>query len=117
MKRVYVCSPLRADDWPGVLRNALKAQNYMEQASTKYHCRAVAPHAYLPYMLDDNDPAERALALDFGKKLLTLCDALIVCGDRISPGMQGEIQEAHELGIPVLALDFQPCKNLNYQGG
>jgi hypothetical protein len=114
-KRVYVCSPLRADNWPGILRNALKAQNYMEQAAAKYGCRAVAPHAYLPYLLDDNDPMERALALDFGKKLLALCDALIVCGDVISQGMRGEIQQAHELGISVLALDESASLKVSIQ--
>jgi len=104
-KRVYICSPLRADTWPGVLRNALKAQSYMELAAVKYNCRAFAPHAYLSYLLDDNVPDERALALDFGQKLLTLCDALIICGDTVSEGMRGEIQAAKELGIPVLLLD------------
>jgi len=103
-KRIYVCSPLRAADWPGILRNANKAQQYIEIAAEKYKCRAVAPHAYLPLMLDDNEPDERALAIDFGKKLLELCDMLVVCGNIISEGMCGEIQYADKLGIPVQTL-------------
>ena len=103
-KRIYICSPLRANDWPGIIRNAIKAQHYMELASAQYECRTYAPHAYLPFILDDTDPDERSLALDFGLKLLKLCDVLIVCGDVISEGMQGEIEQAFKLGIPVQAL-------------
>ena len=104
-KRVYICSPLRADSYPDMLRNMNRAQNYIEIAAGRYKCRAVAPHAYLPFILDDNEPDERALALDFGKKLLELCDVLIVCGDIISEGMRGEIEYAAELGIPVKTLN------------
>lgn len=107
-KRIYICSPLRADSWPGVLRNANKAQQYIEIAAKRHKCRAVAPHAYLPFILDDNEPDERALALDFGLKLLELCDVLIVCGDVLSEGMRGEIMRAVKLGIPVRTLYNAP---------
>ena len=104
-KRVYICSPLRADTWSEVLQNMKKAQQFIELAAVKYECRALALHAYLPFVLDDNEPDERALALEFGLRLIDLCDALIVCGDVISEGMRGEIVYAAKLGIPVLTLD------------
>ena len=107
-KRVYICSPLRADSYPDMLRNMNKAQNYVEIAAGRYKCQAFAPHAYLPFILDDNEPDERALALDFGKKLLELCDVLIVCGDIISEGMHGEILHAVRLGMPVKTLNNAP---------
>ena len=103
-KRVYICSPLRDKSWINKIQNAAHAQTYMRQTAEQYGCRAYAPHGYLPFLLDDNDPAERALALSFGKELMKLCDALVVYGDVISEGMCGEIRFAHELGIPILTM-------------
>ena len=104
-KRIYICSPLRADSYPDMLRNMNRAQHYIEITAGRHKCRAVAPHAYMPFILDDNEPDERALALDFGKKLLELCDVLIVCGDVISDGMRGEILYAAQLGLPIRTLN------------
>ena len=58
--------------------------------------RAYAPHAYLPELLDDHDPEERALALSFGISLLKHCHLLIICGSRISSGMEIEIKKAFQ---------------------
>jgi hypothetical protein len=60
-----------------------------------------APHAYLPILLNDNFEDERTLALHFGSQLLTDCDNLFVCGNRLSVGMYGEITEAIGQKIPV----------------
>lgn len=61
-----------------MLSNAAKAKNYMGLAEQEFGDRAVAPHAFLPYLLDDGVPEERALAVEFGKKLLALCHT--ACG-------------------------------------
>ena len=74
----------------------------MVKAEKEFGDRAVAPHAYLPYLLDDTVAEERALALEFDTKLLKLCTRLVVYGDVISSGMRVEIKEATMLGIPVL---------------
>jgi len=104
-RKLYVCSPLSAPSWLEVNENMHNARYYAAAVGRYYGCRAVAPHAWLPLMLDDNDPAERALALEFGLKLLETCDGLVVCGKRISNGMRGEIERALELGIPILFLE------------
>ena len=106
-KKAYICSPLSAPSWELVEQNMLKAQQYMRKVSAKLSCSAVAPHAYLPNLLDDNIPKERELALSFGLRLLELCDCLVICGDRISQGMQGEINKALELGLDILQYDGQ----------
>lgn len=98
----YVCSPLSAPSRAERLANAAKASTYMVFAEREFGGRAVAPHAYLPYLLDDAVPEERALALEFGLKLLSLCSQLVVYGSRISNGMKSEIAAAERLGIPVL---------------
>ena len=84
-----------------MLSNAAKAKNYMGLAEQEFGDRAVAPHAFLPYLLDDGVPEERALAVEFGKKLLALCTRLVVYGSRVSAGLQGEIAMAEQLGIPI----------------
>jgi len=98
----YVCSPLSAPSRAERLANAAKASTYMVFAEREFGGRAVAPHAYLPYLLDDAIPEERALALEFGLKLLSLCSQLVVYGSCISSGMKSEIAAADRRGIPVL---------------
>ena len=101
MEMTYVCSPLSAPSRAERLANAAKATTYMIWAEKEFGGRAVAPHAYLPYLLDDSVPEQRALALDFGLKLLGMCSRLVAFGDRLSAGMKKEIEAAHEQGIPV----------------
>ena len=69
MALTYVCSPLSAPTRAEMLANAAKASTYMMKAEQEFGNRAVAPHAYLPFLLDDTVPEERALALEFGQKL------------------------------------------------
>jgi len=102
MPLTYVCSPLSAPTRAEMLANAAKASTYSAWAEKEFGGRAVAPHAYLPYLLDDRVPEERALALEFDLKLLSMCSRLVVYGHRISTGMRGEIEYAERLGIPVL---------------
>ena len=93
----YVCSPLSAPSRAEMLANAAKATTYMVLAEKEFCEQAVAPHAYLPYLLDDAVPEQRALALEFGQKLLAMCSRVVVFGSRISSGMRGEIELANGL--------------------
>ncbi len=102
---IYVCSPLSAPTRAEMLTNAAKALTYMNRAEAEFGVKAVAPHAYLPYLLDDHIPEQRALALEFGQKLLAMCNMLIVFGDTVSAGMKHEIEMAVTLKIPIL---FRP---------
>ena len=90
MALTYVCSPLSAPTRAEITVNAQRARTYMTMCEREFGCRAVAPHAYLPYLLDDSNPEERALALSFGASLLALCDRFVIYGDRISSGMKEE---------------------------
>jgi hypothetical protein len=113
MSLSYVCSPLSAPTRAERLANAAIASTYMIKAENEFGGRAVAPHAYLPYLLDDDVPEERALALEFGLKLMALCDRVVVFGDRISQGMQGEIANAQRLNIPVVYRQGLPQTVMN----
>ena len=104
-KKAYICSPLEASSKEQVLQNMQDAKAYMYYASEILGCIARAPHAYLPALLCDKVPAERALALEFGLKLLEQCEILLVCGDRISDGMLSEIVKAAKLNMNILVFD------------
>ena len=104
-KKAYICSPLRADSPKDLDLNIERARAYMLYAFEKMGLVARAPHAYLPMLLDDGIPAERAMALKFGQQLLEHSDVLLVCGNSLSLGMKAEIHYALSLGIPVIAFN------------
>jgi len=104
-KRAYVCSPLSADSEEALLENMRSARAYMFYAMKKMDLNASAPHAYLPMLLWDSVPADRALALMFGLRLLEQSDLLLVCGNRLSEGMRGEIAHAISLHMPIITFD------------
>lgn len=101
-RKVYICSPLAAATRDEIFLNMFRAKQYMRTVSEVLDCRAIAPQAFLPNILDDNIPEERELAMSFGSQILALCNVLLVCGNIISKGMSEEIEEAQSLGIPVI---------------
>ena len=104
-KRAYICSPLRGRNEEETLDNMKNAQAFMYCAMTELGYYARAPHAYLPMLLHDAVPAERALALQFGRRLLESSDILLVCGNQLSLGMQDEIRHAIPLAMPIYTFD------------
>lgn len=83
-KKAYICSPLSAPTEEEMLRNMHSARAYMYYAMEKMGYAARAPHAYLPMLLCDRVPSERAIALQFGLHLLEESDLILVCGNHIS---------------------------------
>lgn len=104
-RRAYICSPLSAEDDAGFLRNMHTARAYMYYASEKMGMYARAPHAYLPMLLCDRLPSERALALSFGLSLLENSEVVLICGNRLSSGMKGEIAHAALFQMPMAVFD------------
>ena len=104
-KKAYICSPLGADSKAEILENMHCARAYMSYAATRLNVVARAPHAYLPLLLCEKIPAERALALEFGIRLLEQSEILLVCGARISAGMRNEIIKAAALHMDILTFD------------
>lgn len=104
-RRAYICSPLSAEKDEDFIQNMRTARAYMYYASEKMNFYARAPHAYLPMLLCDELPAERALALRFGLSLLEQSDVILVCGSRISNGMRGEITHAASLNMPIITFE------------
>ena len=56
MAMTHVCSPLSASTRAEMMANAARAGYYMSKAEQEFGDRAVAPHAVLPYILDDTIP-------------------------------------------------------------
>ena len=74
MALTYVCSPLSAPTRAEIMVNAQRARTYMAMCEREFGCRAVAPHAYLPYLLDDSNPEERELGIPILNRQTQLSD-------------------------------------------
>lgn len=120
-KRAYICSPLSAKTDEEFVKNMHRAREYMHYAAKEMGLAARAPHAYLPMLLCDRIPNERALALQFGLRLLEESDILLVCGDRISLGMQGEILHAISIKLPIITFShlmyLKVCEYMKKENG
>ena len=102
-QRVYICSPLNACETKERYQNIKATRYYMRKAFEELGVIPRALHAYVIY--DDTVPAERAMALSHGYELLQSCEAIYVCGKRISNGMRREIIMATAINMPIFVFD------------
>ena len=86
---VYVASAYSGD----VTTNTEKAKQYCRFAVEQGQI-PLAPHLMFPQFMNDDDPAERELAIFMDVILLGKCDELWVFGDTITAGMSVEIEVA-----------------------
>lgn len=96
MKLIYICSPYRGD----TESNAAKARGYCRFACGQ-EAVPIAPHLIYPQFLDDDIPEEREAGMRLGTELLKRCDELWVFGDRISEGINAELEAAEKSGIKI----------------
>ena len=112
MKKVYICSPLGGD----VAGNLQRAKQYAKYALL-CGTAPVVPHFYA-LCLNDENPKEREIGLAAGLSLLWFCDELWVFGDRVSHGMEKEINFARNLNIRTCYIkESQVKQTLKKQGG
>ena len=97
MPIVYICSPYAGD----VERNTERAKTYSRFAVIKRNAIAFAPHLLLPLYLNDDDPEERGLALFMDMVFIGKCNELWVFGEKITKGMQLEINKAKKRQMPI----------------
>lgn len=88
---VYICSPFSGD----VETNVANARRYSRYAVDKGYI-PMAPHLLFPQFLDDTNPKERELGLEFGKAIIEKCSEVWVFGKHISSGMEAEINLAKQ---------------------
>lgn len=86
---VYICSPYSGD----VNLNTENARKYSRYALDKGNI-PIAPHLLFPqFMSEDN---ERELAMHFNYVLLGVCKEFWVFGEKITDGMNKEIEVARK---------------------
>jgi hypothetical protein len=103
-KLVYVCSPLRGDIEYNIKMANLYSKFVFIQGYIPY-----APHTIFTQFLDDTDSYQREAAIEMGNTMLLKCDELWTFGNKISDGMQTEIDLADLRNIPVknITLHFE----------
>ena len=98
---VYVCSPYSAKEkfiFDGQLKWTIKISRELVLSRVAI----IVPHLYLTQVLSDEDKKERELGLESAKILIEKCDAMFVSVSKhISEGMEGEIDRAEELDVPI----------------
>lgn len=94
-KLIYVCTPYRASTTEELTENVELAKRVCQRVLSENDV-PVAPHLFFPQL-----SVTRKVGTEAGLKLLEKCDAVYVCGSRISQGMAAEIENAIKLGIPV----------------
>ena len=97
--KVYVCSPYRtvSDDSEECKREQeVNRERVIKACKLLTLCgyMPMAPHAYFTQFLSDEDPEEREEGMQLGIEWLSMCDELWTFGDRISEGMQAEMDFA-----------------------
>jgi hypothetical protein len=93
---VYICSPYAGN----VEENIRNARRYSRFAVEKGYL-PITPHLLYPQFLDDGLQNERDLGMFFGIVLMSKCSEVWVFGERISTGMQIEIDRARCKGYKV----------------
>ena len=114
MKKVYVCSPLKAYGYNTITYNILKAKEYCRFVAMETGNIPIAPHIYCTEFLKDDIPEERELGMNMGLELLMSCRELWVFGDHISDGMAREIELAATKQMPVKFFTGD-CKRRNFE--
>jgi len=100
-KIVFICSPYKDD----IEVNTARAKRYGRFAVTK-KVVPIIPHLMYPRFLNEDSPDERAMGLEMGLVLLSNCHEIWVFGNRISRGMEIEIEKAKEIKIPIRYYDI-----------
>lgn len=106
---VYICSPLSGD----VETNTKRARAFCRFALAQGQI-PLAPHLLFPQFMNDDNPAERELAIFMDVVLLGKCSELWVLGETVFAGMQAEIDVAKKRRQPIrwFNSEFQEVESL-----
>lgn len=95
----FICSPYRGD----VEYNVNQAQ-LMSKYIAYQNDVPIAPHLLFTQFLDDNDYQHREMALKMNKRIIDICDVVLVMEGEITEGMQIEIDYAKSIGKEIHTL-------------
>lgn len=106
---VYLAGPYSGDIDQNIRRIIIAARHAILQE----HVLPIVPHLLFPTILDDENPEERALGLELDMGLIALCEELWYYGDKITAGMQQELDFAKKHGIKIIHKDWPDEKPTN----
>lgn len=100
-KKVYICCP---EEEPAYVAGIemLAARAYIREAESEFGVRGIAPHGFLPETLNFRIPEEKRLADQIDQELLSLCNRIFICGNRVTPSMGAAIISAIRLEMPLV---------------
>lgn len=102
---VYLAGPVRGDGHPRTIQYNQERMFAMAQwvQGVLPHAALVVPHGNFAFLDESGSKGlgVRERILEACSQLVTRCDALVLCGDAISPGMAHERQVAETNDIPV----------------
>lgn len=99
-KLAYIAAPYRADSFAEVLANVDLAKEYGKWAWEKGFIPLV-PHVNSEVIFGIM-ASEDSVIVDYDLRLLEVCDVLIIATERITKGMETEIEFCRQKGIEVL---------------
>lgn len=95
MRVTFVSSPFRAE----TVEQKIRYERYVRDACRDCITRGevpIAPHLYLPKLLDDADELDRELALEMCRSLIDRVNCVAFYGDYgVSEGMNEEYEHAN----------------------
>ena len=103
-QKVYICAPMRGIEDYLTYDNQKRAERFAISTMEEYGCQAIAPQAYLPYLLDIDDPVQYSVSLHFREKLMDYCDAILIFGPTLTEEMQQELLYAIEKGLLIVPM-------------
>lgn len=104
---VYICSKYAGN----IEVNVWRAINFCRYAISKGKI-PIASHLLYPQILDDRNPVQREMGLQFGLALLSICSEVWVFNENreLSEGMRSEVRFARQTGKPVRFFDSKEMK-------
>ena len=100
-KLYYLAAPLSPEEGETIVWNLEQAKKYRREMNMR-GIHVIAPWIGLCESLDDTVAGERLHGMKTSANTLRRCDGIILCGPRISSGMQAELDLAKALGLHVL---------------
>lgn len=106
LKKVFICSPFSPQgETKDEMAEDMNRNIHLAQIACRYAAIngfiPYAPHLYFTQFLDDGKKNEREYGQAMGFTWLAFCDELWVIGRRNSSGMEKEIRQAMEWGMPI----------------
>jgi|GEM_PF-3563097 len=127
---VYLAGPVRGDGSLACIRSNRSQMTLLAQWAQGVLPDAAlfVPHGNFAFLDESRDPSGqvRELAMRSCEKLLSRCDALVLCARELSPGMHQERDLARELDLPIFQVpgwdgieavrELQPSRRLSLRG-